>query len=898
MHNSLHVSTGSAAGDGSNETTDESDGADYSTAVDGEFTDGHELTAEEFRTLAVDHEEFRCEDNGLELTLPTEQSITEGDDHHELSAAEEMTIEDDGSFSDESGDIDTDSEMECSRGDSDNNTNDREAPELPSNTEDGDDCEGIRKHDDDPLYPGASITVKVTMILILAFVTRHKLTNEAISDLLYLLNIICPEFGKCCSSLYKFKKYFDYLVTPVTFCYYCPDCIVPIDHPTNKMCVICKKVFESVGELCYFLHMPITHQISSLFTKRTFVDDILHRFKRKKLNEDHLEDIYDGSLYKQHAASGGILNAWNNLSLTWNLDGVPIFKSSKFSLWPLYLIVNELPYRLRVLKENTLFAGLWFGETKPNMQLFLKPLVKELSVLESSGVTVKSPLYPQPFVSKIILLAGTCDLPAKCLVLNSVQFNGYHGCSKCLQPGLTWATSERGHVHVYLYDIRNPSGPKRTKHQHSSDVKKVVDEHNIVNGIKGPSWMMTLRNYDIIAGTAIDYMHCVLLGVVKLLMSLWFGSEHNRKEFYIGRSVALVDKRLKEIKPPSAINRNPRAISKHFKYFKASEYRAFLLYYSLPVLTGILPDQYWDHYCLLVIAISGLLNESISEDQIAYCYCLLKKFCAQFSSLYGERYMLINVHLLLHLPDTVRELGPLWVYSCFHFEGQNGILKNLIHGTQKIDMQLLSSYSYLRNLPIAADSLTSTDFFRTYKHLYFKQGLPQRNCIEISKKVYLLGKSNNNTVAEEEKIALAVSGYGGDDYKVYSRMLFSNLKINSCKWNKKHHRKNNSVIGYYSLNSHTVEYGIIQKKFLINKDSSPLVLATVSKLVKHDTIKVQTNNSPYTSVPHIVACLPPSHPDVITVPLEHIRTPCVLISFDDIEDCIYVAALVNLTEKD
>ena len=72
--------------------------------------------------------------------------------------------------------------------------------------------------------------------------------------------------------------------------------------------------------------------------------------------------------------------------------------------------------------------------------------------------------------------------------------------------------------------------------------------------------------------------------------------------------------------------------------------------------------------------------------------------------------MLINVHLLLHLPDTVRELGPLWVYSCFHFEGQNGILKNLIHGTQKIDMQLLSSYSYLRNLPIAADSLTSTDF--------------------------------------------------------------------------------------------------------------------------------------------------------------------------------------------
>ena len=93
--------------------------------------------------------------------------------------------------------------------------------------------------------------------------------------------------------------------------------------------------------------------------------------------------------------------------------------------------------------------------------------------------------------------------------------------------------------------------------------------------------------------------------------------------------------------------------------------------------------------------------------------------------------MSINVHLLLHLPDTVRELGPLWVYSCFHFEGQNGILKNLIHGTQKVDLQLLSSYSYLRNLLIAADSFNDTDFFGSFKHLYFKQGLPQHNCTKV-----------------------------------------------------------------------------------------------------------------------------------------------------------------------
>ena len=685
---------------------------------------GYELTstAEELRNedddrgyeLTSTAEELRNEDDdrGYELTSTAEELRNEDDDRgYELTlAAEETHTGDYSSFDD--GSSNADSEIDSSQRDIDTSDSEHEddSEAGPSSKQDSDECEGLHKHDNDPLYPGATITVKITMILILAFVTRHKLTNEAISDLLYLLNILCPKSTKCCSSLYKFKKYFDYLVTPVTFCYYCPDCAVTVNYPTDKICVICKKVFRSIHELCYFLHMSVTNQICSMFTKHTFVNDILHRFTRKKLNEDYLEDIYDGSLYQQHSTSGGILSAWNNLSLTWNLDGIPVFRSSKFSLWPLYLIVNELPYHLRVLKENTLFAGLWFGEMKPNMQLFLKPLTMELSALESSGVEVKSPLYPQPFVSKVILLAGTCDLPAKCLVMNSVQFNGKHGCSKCLQPGQSCATSERGHVHVYPYDVSNPAGPKRTKDQHISDVNKVVAEQNTLNGIKGPCWMMTLRNYNIISGTAIDYMHCVLLGVVNLLLSLWFGSEHSRNHFYIGRSVALVDKRLKEIKPPSAISRNPRAISQHLKYFKASEYRSFLLYYSLPVLTGILPAQYWDHYCMLVIAISGLLCESISEEQIAYCHQLLNAFCAQFSYLYGERYMSINVHLLLHLPDTVRELGPLWVYSCFHFEGLNGILKNLIHGTQKVDLQLLSSYSYLRNLPIAADSLNDTDF--------------------------------------------------------------------------------------------------------------------------------------------------------------------------------------------
>ena len=34
-------------------------------------------------------------------------------------------------------------------------------------------------------------------------------------------------------------------------------------------------------------------------------------------------------------------------SLIFNTDGVPVFRSSSFLFWQLYLLINELPYRMR-----------------------------------------------------------------------------------------------------------------------------------------------------------------------------------------------------------------------------------------------------------------------------------------------------------------------------------------------------------------------------------------------------------------------------------------------------------------------------------------------------------------------------------------------------------------------
>lgn len=51
----------------------------------------------------------------------------------------------------------------------------------------------------------------------------------------------------------------------------------------------------------------------------------------------------------------------------------------------------------------------------------------------------------------------------------------------------------------------------------------------VVNGVKGYSTLHLLNYYDIIRSTPIDYMHAVLLGVVKKLSKLWFVSSNHTK---------------------------------------------------------------------------------------------------------------------------------------------------------------------------------------------------------------------------------------------------------------------------------------------------------------------------------------------------------------------------------
>ena len=59
-------------------------------------------------------------------------------------------------------------------------------------------------------------------------------------------------------------------------------------------------------------------------------------------------DITSGNLYKELTNTIKPLVAeCNFVTLSLNTDGIPVFRSSGQSFWPIYLSINELPYKLR-----------------------------------------------------------------------------------------------------------------------------------------------------------------------------------------------------------------------------------------------------------------------------------------------------------------------------------------------------------------------------------------------------------------------------------------------------------------------------------------------------------------------------------------------------------------------
>lgn len=538
------------------------------------------------------------------------------------------------------------------------------------------------------IHPNINCSQFSILQMILLLFMRHNLTGVALEDILTMINTI---FGFKClpTSKYLFFKMFTKYYNP-KYNFFCKLCLTPSNLNPNIgdenikdfRCSKCKhiNIFDRTSDSNYFITFPLEQQLRETIINNS--DDFIN--DKKEIGEN-LNDISSGTIYKS------LPNLERRkITLTLNTDGVQIFKSKSKSLWPVQVIINELNSNVRFQTKNILCVALWFHIKHPSMKMILKPLIEELNNLKRNGLTMK--INNITYVFDITVICATLDAPAKASVQNLINHNGYHSCHYCEARGTKY-----GKTHVrYPYNIKLKM---RTHKKAVKQMKKASKIKKNVVGFKGISAMIALPSFNVIDCFAIDYMHSVLLGIVRRLLKLWFDPQKQRKEYNLRKHVEKVNEKILKIKLPSEIQRKPRIITER-NTWKANEFRCWLLFYSIGILNNILPQKYLDHYIHLIKCIEIYLKPTINKNDLQIARNQMKIFLQKFEELYGLQNMVYNLHTLQHLADCVDHLGPLWAYSNFPFENNNGKLARYVNSPKSVLNQIWTKYSLSRKLQV------------------------------------------------------------------------------------------------------------------------------------------------------------------------------------------------------
>lgn len=494
------------------------------------------------------------------------------------------------------------------------------------------------------------------------------------------------------TSTYKLKKSVNstVLIQNHICCSIC-QCFTPTTS-NNVLCDACSTSLKTSTSK-YFVYIPFADQLkksvikhfekilsykSSFDEHSNLITDVQSAFQFKKCQANHSESLV--------------------LSLTVSTDGAKMYNSSNDSLWPIQVVQNFLPPKMRYISENIIVVGLHRG--KPKMKDFFFPFLNELEKIVNEG-GMRIDKNGRIFTVLPVITSLSADLPAKAEVQGMVGHSGYFGCGYCLQKGDAIKKNNKSKA-VVRFISKDSSIRTHEKIINTYDKLRTKPIH----GIKSVSCMVAAHGFDLVNGFCIDYMHCVLLGIMRKLLDLWLNTENASQPFFITKKKQIeLNRRILRIKPTSEITRKPRSLD-HRKELKANEFRSLLLYYLRYCLADLLQIRYINHFQLLSSAIYILLKEQISNDDISIAEARLREFADQFEMLYGNHNVTMNLHLIRHIANSVRHLGPLWSQSTFSFETNNGFLVKSNHA--KTDFLQSVAWKYVMKCSLQGERNKST----------------------------------------------------------------------------------------------------------------------------------------------------------------------------------------------
>ncbi|KAA0053557.1 hypothetical protein E6C27_scaffold190G001230 [Cucumis melo var. makuwa] len=260
-----------------------------------------------------------------------------------------------------------------------------------------------------PLYEGCKKFTKLsTLVKLYNLKVRHGWSNISFLELLKALKDILPSPNDLPTSMYEVKKMLGALGMEYEKIHACPNdcCLYRKDYANTIVCPECGESRWKYGK---------------------------DANKKKKIPTKTMWHPADSPAWKLvDTMWSNFSSEPRNLRLALSADGINPYSdmSSKYSCWPVVMVIYNLSPWLRVKRKFMMLSILISGPKQPgdDIRIYLEPLIDDLKLLWESGVQCYDAYNEELFNLRTVLLWTINDFPV---------YGNLSGCTLLDIPGKT-----------------------------------------------------------------------------------------------------------------------------------------------------------------------------------------------------------------------------------------------------------------------------------------------------------------------------------------------------------------------------------------------------------------------------------------------------------------------------
>ncbi|CAG7785707.1 unnamed protein product, partial [Allacma fusca] len=205
--------------------------------------------------------------------------------------------------------------------------------------------------------------------------SRYKLSNVCVEEFIALSRkiVLDSNFRQIPKNIESWQKLLQFKnILPIFFYWTCDTCKVTnfkelVDNPFSINC--CGATAAQNNEHFVILSVP---GVLQLFLPK------LHN-KVKTIMTHRMKSLHNSVQFQD-----------SDFTVTLNVDGVPCFKSSNASLYPVLGFLDGLDEASK--RDNVMMFGIWLGKVggKPDCSSFLSPIVEQFEKIAKEGIAWKT----------------------------------------------------------------------------------------------------------------------------------------------------------------------------------------------------------------------------------------------------------------------------------------------------------------------------------------------------------------------------------------------------------------------------------------------------------------------------------------------------------------------------